>query len=95
MYHLDRSNAREQLKNAHSALADVGICALIVENICVALNIETVEQLWLASESARIPTVMPFGKHKGIPLSDVPSDYKHWLLGQSDLDPYLRKAIEG
>lgn len=94
MYHLDRANAREQLKNAHSALADVGICASILENICEVLNIETVEQLWLASESARIPTVMPFGKHKGIPLSEVPSDYKQWLLGQSDLDPYLRKAIE-
>jgi exodeoxyribonuclease X len=93
MYHLDRSNAREQLKNAHSALADVGICALIVENICAALNIETVEQLWLASESARIPTVIPFGKHKGTPLSEVPSDYKQWLLGQSDLDPYLKKAL--
>lgn len=94
MYHLDRSNAREQLKSAHSALADVGICALILENLCLALNIETIEQLWLESESARIPTVMPFGKHKGMPLSEVPSDYKQWLLGQPDLDPYLRKALE-
>ncbi len=71
----------------------VGICAMIVENICSALNIETVEQLWIASESARTPTVMSFGKHKGIPLLEVPSDYKQWLLRQSDLDTYLRKAL--
>ncbi len=71
----------------------VGICALIVENICSALNIEPVEQLWLASESARIPTVMPFGKHKGMPLLEVPSAHKQWLLRQSDLDTYLRKAL--
>lgn len=22
---------------------------------------------------------MPFGKHKGKPMSDVPADYLHWL----------------
>jgi exodeoxyribonuclease X len=24
----------------------------------------------------------------------VPADYKRWLLGQGDIDPYLRKALE-
>lgn len=94
LYHLDRENARDQLKNAHSALVDVGICAAILENICNSLNIESIEQLWAASEAACILTVMPFGKHKGLPLSEVPSDYKAWLLGTGDLDPYLRKALE-
>jgi exodeoxyribonuclease X len=37
---------------------------------------------------------MPFGKHKGMLLADVPSDYKQWLLTQGDRDPYLRKALE-
>ena len=46
------------------------------------------------SEIARIPTIMPFGKHKGLLLADVPSSYKQWLLGQSDVDPFLRKALE-
>ena len=37
---------------------------------------------------------MPFGKHKGVPISEVPKDYKQWLLRQSDVDPYLVKALE-
>ena len=94
LYHLDRPHAREQLRNAHSALADVGICAKILEAICTELKIDTVEALWVASEKARMPTHMPFGKHKGMPLNEVPMDYKSWLLGQSDIDPYLRKALE-
>jgi exodeoxyribonuclease X len=94
LYHLDRQHAREQLRNAHSALADVGICAKILESICAELQIDSVEALWIASEKARMPSHMPFGKHKGIPLNEVPADYKNWLLGQSDIDPYLRKALE-
>ena len=94
LYYLDRQHAREQLRNAHSALADVGICAKILEAICTEFNIDTVENLWITSEKARMPTHMPFGKHKGMPLSEVPMDYKSWLLGQSDIDPYLRKALE-
>ena len=94
LYHLDRQHAREQLRNAHSALADVGICAKILEAICVELQIDTIESLWAASEKARMPSHMPFGQHKGVPLSEVPMDYKSWLLGQADIDPYLRKALE-
>jgi len=25
----------------------------------------------------------------------VPADYKRWLLGQADIDPYLQKALRG
>jgi exodeoxyribonuclease X len=38
---------------------------------------------------------MPFGKHKGMLLVDVPKDYKKWLLTQQDIDPFLRKALGG
>lgn len=94
LYHLERNTARDQLRNAHSALIDVGICAVILDHICKQQNIKTIEELYAASEQARTPTTMPFGKHKGLPLSEVPSDYKTWLLGTGDLDPYLRKALE-
>jgi len=36
---------------------------------------------------------IPFGKHKGMLLADVPSDYRQWLLTQGDINPYLRKAL--
>ncbi len=94
LYYLDRNTAREQLRNAHSALTDVGICAVILDHICQQLNVKTIEDLYTESEKARIPTTMPFGKHKGLLLTDLPSDYKQWLLGQGDIDSYLRKALE-
>lgn len=93
LYYLDRNTAREQLRNAHSALTDVGICAVILDRICQKLSIKTIEDLYIESEKARIPTTMPFGKHKGLLLADLPSDYKQWLLGQGDIDFYLRKAL--
>jgi len=93
LYFLERNSAREQLRNAHSALTDVGICAVILDHICQQLSVKMVEDLYIESEKARIPTTMTFGKHKGTLLADIPSDYKEWLLGQGDIDPYLRKAL--
>ena len=93
LYYLDRNTAREQLRNAHSALTDVRICAVILDHICQQLNVKTIEDLYTESEKARIPTTMPFGKHKGLLLTDLPSDYKLWLLGLGDIDSYLKKAL--
>ena len=36
---------------------------------------------------------MPFGKHVGKPLEDVPSSYLAWLLRTCDLDDDLRRAV--
>jgi len=66
---------------------------VILDHICQQLDIKTVEDLYAESKKARTPTAMPFGKHKGLLLADVPSDYKQWLLNQGDIDPYLRKAL--
>jgi exodeoxyribonuclease X len=55
----------------------------------------TWEDVWKVSEIARIPAVMSFGKHKGTPIKDIPADYKEWLLKQTDIDPYLFKALKG
>ena len=94
LYHLERRSARIQLRNAHSALIDVGICAVILNHIRHQLNVKSIEDLYAESEKARVPTTMPFGMHKGLPLADIPSDYRKWLLGQKDIDPYLRRALE-
>lgn len=37
---------------------------------------------------------MPFGKHQGKPLSEVPSSYLRWLLRECDLEPWLRAAAQ-
>ena len=46
------------------------------------------------SEKARVPTIMPYGKHKGELISQMPTDYKQWLLRQDNVSGYLRKALE-
>ena len=95
IYHLKRESARELLRNAHGAVYDVWANVALLQCILDKLpTAETWEKLWLLSEGARVPDLMPFGKHKGSRIADqVPDDYKRWLLGQSDVDPYLRKAL--
>ena len=93
LYFIDRDNARDILKKAHSAETDVRICATILEKICIELDVSSFEHLWELSEDARTPTVMPFGKHKGTLITDIPIDYKKWLLSQDNIDPYLKDAL--
>jgi Putative quorum-sensing-regulated virulence factor len=40
-------------------------------------------------------TVMPFGKHRGKPLAEVPKSYLKWMLANAtDLRPDTREAFE-
>ena len=94
LYYFERNTARDQLRNAHSALADVWICSKIVGQIIDKLHPVSLDALWEMSEKARIPKTMPYGKHKGELISQVPSDYKQWLLRQDNVSGYLRKALE-
>lgn len=88
------AKAREMLKGAHRADADIILTANILMHIIHHLNIQSIEQLYLASEEARIPKSITFGKHKGTAIAELPKDYIQWLLRQDDLDAYLRKALE-
>lgn len=38
--------------------------------------------------------IMPFGKHKGEMLADIPIEYMEWCLENLDLRPRLRNAME-
>ena len=94
LYYFERDTARDQLRNAHRALADVWICSKVVGQIIDKLRPASLDALWEMSEKARIPTTMPFGKHKGELISQMPSDYKQWMLRQDNVSEYLRKALE-
>jgi len=85
--------ARESIRNAHNAKQDILLTAVLLKQICKALGIKDMQSLFLFSEQARIPTKMTFGKHKGMDIKDLPTDYIVWLLKQDDLDPYVRKAL--
>ena len=99
IYHLfPDEQAQEWCKGAHNAAADVMMCYELMKALADEMKgrdipCDTWEDIWQASEVARIPTVMTFGKHKGTKLEDVPSSYVKWILAQPDVDPYLRQAL--
>lgn len=95
---LDPADARTIVRDAHSALADVKMCRVIL--ICIldklrerGHQVNEWEDLWKLSEIARVPLAMPFGKHKDVPFADIPFSYLQWCLGQDTMDPYVIKAV--
>ncbi|HBO7077766.1 TPA: DNA polymerase III subunit epsilon [Pseudomonas aeruginosa] len=102
LYHFhraERERCREMVRNAHSALDDVVNCTRLLGHLLAHVGqvqpglLGSWDAVWRLSETARVPTVMPYGKHKGTPINQVPSDYKSWLLRQPDVDPYLVQAL--
>ncbi len=79
----------------HNAREDARVTAAILARAFTALpaaagSTPATLLAWLAT--LQPATVMPFGRHKGTPLAEVPADYRRWLLGQ-DLDPDLRAGV--
>jgi len=98
LYMLDRPYAKEHAQKAHGAAADVEMTnhlfgLLVKKARDSGYQVNGFGELYAFSEAARIPTVMSFGKHKGMKISALPGDYVQWLFRQNDLDPYLLKAL--
>lgn len=104
IYHIGREMgrlawARDLVKGAHAALDDVRMCAILLRYLIKTMDgrgftLNTWEQVYQASQTARIPTVMGFGKWKGMAIADVPSDYVRWYRGTDDQDPWLLEAFK-
>lgn len=86
--------AKKNIKFAHGAKYDIWFTFLVLRAICYHHHITDMAQLYHASELARQPTVMHFGKYKGVAIKDLPLDYVDWLLKQAELDPYLALALK-
>jgi exodeoxyribonuclease X len=77
---------------SHSALGDVHT----VRNLLLHLLPLTGVDLETLVQRSNLPTIvhtMPFGKHKGLPVWQLPFGYKNWLLEQ-DIDADLRYTLE-
>lgn len=72
-----------QAKHAHRALDDVIVLYQVFNRLIDDLSWEQV--LLLISQSSQTSR-MPFGKHAGKPLSDIPKDYIEWLAKNGALD---------
>ena len=84
---------RDKLRSAHSADADVALCAELLAVILSVAKITTLEALYEFSEDARVPKIMTFGKFRGMPVSAVDRGYSNWYRKQPDTDPYLLEAF--
>jgi exodeoxyribonuclease X len=102
MYHLyPHALARDLVKNAHDAAADVALCSrLLLALFDVIDQPASWESLWRVSEEARMPKIFSFGKYKGEAIADIKRTdrgYINWCVsGKCDLvneDPYLRQAL--
>lgn len=101
LYHLDKPYAREHARNAHSAMHDVIFTQKVLKGLmglAVGLygdRMYDIETLYQFSEYARVPKTMPFGKHKGVLIAELPRDYVRWAVANlTDMDKYLRGALE-
>jgi DNA polymerase III subunit epsilon len=69
---------------AHRALDDVIVLYKIFSQMIDDLSLQTIMELLLAP--SKTGDRMPFGKHQGKPLSEVPKDYVRWLMGSGAFD---------
>ncbi|MCH9703979.1 MAG: DUF3820 family protein, partial [Chlamydiae bacterium] len=67
--------------NAHRAMDDVIVLWKVFSYMIDDLSMETVLELMTEDGST-----MPFGKHAGKPLSEVPKNYISWLSKEGALD---------
>ena len=75
---------------AHRALDDVTVLHQIFAQMIDDLPIETVFSLLQQTKQL---TRMPFGKHQGKALSEIPRDYVRWMAGSGAFDKAENKEL--
>lgn len=78
---------------AHRAMGDVRVCLDFLRNIRRELGHSLVDMLALARKPLSGDSKMPFGKHQGMKLKELPRSYVTWLLSKPDVDPEIRQAL--
>lgn len=83
--------------NAHRALDDVITLHRVYEKLVDDLTIQKAHELvYAAGEANDKVTTMPFGKHRGMSLSKLPSSYVDWLKKSEVFDkPENAALLEG
>ena len=73
------------------------MCFLLYKACCKRLEIEPTDLHYrqhAISNKATPVSKMPFGKHKGKPIKDVPISYVKWMIGNiHNIQPSLHSAL--
>ena len=83
-----------EIEPTHRALDDTLACFYLMKNIATAHSLSIEEMLTLI-QSASLDSPMPFGKHKGTKLKDLPADYARWLTENLDPGSWVRETLLG
>lgn len=107
LYHIARITkrgeawARDLLRSAHSADADVLNCGRILKYIIYLIDRDNKVKgqlswgdIYQVSQDARVPKIMAFGKFKGQPVSEVTPQWAEWYAGTDNADPYVLIALK-
>jgi exodeoxyribonuclease X len=79
---------------AHAADGDLDVLIQLARIMCAEHNL-TLPDLIEVQTRKRAIAKMPFGKHKGTPLKELPASYVFWLLNKAEnLDADLRASLE-
>ena len=67
-----------EVEPTHRAMADVGACFELLRAIATKQN-KSIDELLVTASYTSPESLMPFGKHKGKMIKNLPSDYVAWL----------------
>ena len=93
---LGKGEASRMTVAAHDALGDARMCYLLYQACCKRLEIAPTDFVaaHAIANKANPVSKMPFGKHKGMPIKDVPISYAKWMLGNiHNMQPSLYSAL--
>ena len=80
-------------QKSHSALGDVYTTLDLLRHLLPLTGVP-LGTLFKRAAQPKLIHRMTFGKHKGLLISQVPADYRNWLLGQENLDKDLKYTLE-
>ena len=81
-----------EVEPTHRAMADVGACFELLRTIAKKED-KSIDELLVIASYTSPESLMPFGKHKGKMIKDLPSDYVAWLSTTLEPSHWIHPVI--
>lgn len=78
-------------EDSHRALTDCKTLHRVCQIFFGDLKPKEIYDLLNKKELMRF---MPFGKHRGVPISRLPMSYASWIMREPDMNPELKEAVK-
>lgn len=92
-----RELTKREPENAHDALGDVRMTAGLIKPLMRAMNVSKFSEMVDSTDRpiGSLRMTMPFGKHKGMLIGDLPRSYARWAIENlTDIDGDLKASLE-